>query len=170
VSGNKQDNTPDCEIVGLYADRNSFESAVNALVASRFERSDLSVLSSHESLEAAGSPGKPWKDVLVALVGELKYEGSLVASGAILLAGGPMAQTISGLIAAAVGGVAIKDVLGEVTAVPHTEHFARSLEAGSVILWVRAASLEDETRAIEILTQTGASNVHVHTPKNSKSV
>ncbi|MDP7547632.1 MAG: hypothetical protein QGF20_10100, partial [Alphaproteobacteria bacterium] len=38
---------------------------------------------------------------------------------------------------AAVGGIAVKEILDEVTSTPHTEDFARSLEAGSVILWVR---------------------------------
>lgn len=155
------------EVVGLFADRESFERAVTALLEGGFDRPDLSVLASHESLDAAGRPAKPWDEALRALVGEIKYEGPLVASGAIFLAGGPLAASIAAVIGAAVGGIALKDVLEEMTATPHTEDFARSLAAGSVILWVRAADAACEHRAREILSGNGAANVHVARPGSS---
>lgn len=151
-----------CEIVGVFSTQASFESAVNALMDAGFERSALSVLSSHESIDAAGKPAKPWKDVMQALVGEIKYEGPLVASGAILLAGGTVAATIASVIAATTAGAAAKELLDEVTATPHTDDFARSLEAGSVILWVRADSDGQATNAHDILTQHHGTNVHAH--------
>ena len=123
---------------------------------------DLSVLGSHESIDAAGEPGTPWKDIMTALVGELKYEGPLVASGAILLVGGTVSATIAGIIGAAVGGIAVKEILDEVTSSPHTEDFARSLEAGSVILWVRTPDEELERAATAILERNGGLNVHIH--------
>jgi len=150
------------EVVGLFADRETFEAAVEALGAAGFGRPDLSVLSSHQSIDAAGRPGKPWKDALIALVGELKYEGPLVASGAIYLAGGAIAATIAGIVAAAVGGIAAKELLGEITSSPNTEDFARSLEAGSVILWVRVSDGERMSAARTILEENGGANVHIH--------
>lgn len=152
------------EVVGLFADRESFERTVAALLQAGFDRPDLSVLASHESLDAAGRPGKQWREALLPLVGEIKYEGPLVASGAIFLAGGPLAASIAAVIGAAVGGIALKDVLEEMTAKPHTDDFARSLAAGSVILWVRAADDSQERRAQEILSANGANNVHVARP------
>lgn len=149
------------EVVGLFGDRETFDAAVAALLSAGFERSDLSVLASHDSLEAAGRPAKPWREALLALTGELKYEGPLVASGAIFLAGGPLAATIAAIIGAAVGGVAAKDLLGEITAQPHTEDFARSLQAGAVILWVRVADEARCRRALAILQERRAANVHV---------
>ena len=153
------------EVIGLFSDRESFEAAVTALTEAGFGHADLSVLGSHESIDAAGAPGKHWRDVLTAMVGEIKYEAPLVASGAIFLAGGPVAATIAGVIGATVGGVAVKEMLEEVTAKPHTEDFARSLEAGSVILWVRAADAEREGQASAILKQHRGANIHVHQPK-----
>lgn len=152
------------EVVGLFTRRDDFERAVAALTVAGFDRTDLSVLASHESIDAAGAAGKPWKDVLTALVGELKYEGPLVASGAILLAGGPLAATLAGIIGAATAGVAAKEVLEEVTATPHTEDFARSLVAGSVILWVRVDDDNREKAAAETMSANGGHNVHVHRP------
>jgi hypothetical protein len=157
------------EVVGLFAERETFERAVVELLSSGFERADLSVLASHESLDAAGRPGKSWREAMLALVGELKYEGPLVASGAIFLAGGPVAATMAAVIGAAVGGAAVVDLLGEVTAKPHTEDFARSLAAGSVILWVRAPDEARQARARAILEANGAGNVHVARPGRERT-
>jgi hypothetical protein len=148
------------EVVGLFSDQGSFEAAIKALLGFGFEHAELSVLASHESLEAATTSQPRWQDRLTALVGELRYEGPLVASGAILLAGGATAAWLAGMIAATVGGLALKELLGEATATPHTDHFARSLAAGSLILWVRADTPEREEAARRILAAHGASNIH----------
>lgn len=156
-------NTPPTrEAVGLISDRVSFERTTEALLAAGFQRTDMSVLSSRESLDAAGEPGKPWRDVLVALLGEIKYEWPLVASGALVLAGGPVAATMGAVIGAATAGVVTKEVLDEVTSAPHTEDFAHALEAGGVILWVRTIDAAREAQALEILNDTGADNAHIN--------
>ena len=151
------------EIVGILLTRDSFQTCVEALLKAGFERSDVSVLSSHESIEVAGKPAKPIKDVFHALVGEIRFEGPMVASGAVFLAGGPIGELIGAVVGATVGGVALKEVLDEVTATPHTEDFARAVDAGSIILWVRALGEEKQAKAIEILQSHGAQNVHLHT-------
>lgn len=156
--------TPAREVVGLFADRQTFEAAVKALLEAGFEAADLSLLASHESLEAAGRPGKPWGDAMTALMGELKFEVPLVASGAIFLFGGAFAATVAGIVGAATAGMALKEVVGEVTSTPHTEDFERALRAGSVILWARAETPEREKKATGILAAHGGANVHVHQP------
>lgn len=150
------------EVVGTFSDRAHFQAAVDRLINYGFDRADLSVLSSHESLDIArGGDGKNWKDVLIAMVGELKYEGPLVAAGLIALAAGPVGATIAALVAAGVGGVAAKELFDEVAALPDSEEFARALAAGSVILWVEAATPQQEERARRILTEAAAQNIHV---------
>ena len=57
------------ELVGLFDTKDSFDAAVRELRDSGFKRTDLSVLSSHESIDVAGSDGRSWGDVLTALVG-----------------------------------------------------------------------------------------------------
>lgn len=156
-------NSANTEVVGLLNSRESFEKTVEVLRDAGFARTDLSVLSSHESIEAAGKPAKPLKDVMTALVGEIRFEGPMVASGAVFLAGGPVGELIGAVVGATVGGVAIKEVLDEVTATPHTEDFARAVDAGSIILWVRAVGEEQEAKAKEVLQNQGAENVHIHT-------
>lgn len=151
------------EVVGILKTREEFEACVKALLDAGFDRTDLSVLSSHESIEVAGKPAKPIKDVMTALVGEIRFEGPMVASGAIFLAGGPIGELIGAVVGATVGGAAVKEVLAEVTATPHTEDFARAVDAGSIILWVRAESEDKQAKAIETLTSFKADNVHHHT-------
>lgn len=149
-----------CEAVGVIARQDQFERVVHALLAAGFERTDLSVLASHESLDAAGRPSTPWQDLLLTLLGDVRVESALVASGAVFLAGGPLAATVAALIGAAVGGLALKDVLQEVTSQPHTEEFARSLAAGGLVLWVRAETPQRLAAALDILRAHGAGNVH----------
>jgi len=149
------------EAVGTFADRAHFESAVDALIRAGFERHRLSVLASHDSLEVASAGQRSWRDGLVALVGELKYEGPLVAAGLIAIAAGPVGAAIAGLIAAGVGGAAIKEVLDEVSALPDSTDFARALAAGSVILWVGLDTPQEEETATRLLQAAGGSNVHL---------
>ena len=155
---------PTREIVGLFADQAAFEAALGDLKKAGFAHADLSVLASHTSIDAAGTEGQSWKDALTALVGELKYEGPLVASGAVFLIGGATAGAVAAIIAATTATVAANEFLAEVTAKPHTEAFARAVEAGSIILWIAAETDEKELLARSILQDRGAGNIHAHEP------
>ena len=150
------------EVVGHFASHTSFARAVKALTNAGFARGDLSVLSTHDSLDAVERDSRPWKDALIAVAGEIKYEAPLVAAGAVFLVGGPIAASIAALIAAAVGGAAMKEVVDEVTSTSHREAYLRALAAGSVILWVRVADAATERKAIQVLQDSGGLNVHVH--------
>ena len=128
------------EIVGLFADQTHLDGAVNALLAAGFDRTDISLLSSHDSLDTIEGSESAWKDAVTALVGEY----------------------ISALIGAAVSGLAAKEVMAEVLARPHAEHYTRALEAGSIILWVRVGAREQENAARDILATNGGKNIHIN--------
>lgn len=149
------------EVVGTFADRAHFQAAIDRLLAEGFSRADLSVLSSHESLDVAATGAKSWRDVLTAVAGDIKYEGPLVAAGLIALASGPVGAAIAAMLAAGVGGVAVKEVLDELAALPDGQDFERALAAGAVILWVLVTDSAAEAKAQEVLTGVGAANVHV---------
>jgi hypothetical protein len=168
MTATKSPLAPTREVVGTFSDREHFQAAIDCLTAAGFARADLSVLSSHDSVDlAVGREGRSWKDSLVALVGELKYEGPLVSAGLIAIAAGPVGAAIAGLIAAGVGGAAAKELLDEVAALPDSEAFARALEEGSVILWVAVRSDAEEGTARRLLGETGAQNVHVFERKEA---
>jgi hypothetical protein len=155
------------ELVGLFDTKDKFDAAVRNLRDNGFTRTDLSVLSSHESIDVAGSDGRSWSDVLTALVGEVKYEVPLVASGAIALFGGAATAPAAIAVGAGVGAVALREFIDEVTSTPHTDDFARAVDAGSVILWVRIDTdhADAENKATQILKSNGATNIHMHHPK-----
>ena len=153
---------PRREVVGIFSDRAAFDAAVQSLQAAGFDRTDLSVLASHESIDAAKPEAKSWKDAVTALIGELKYQGPLLTAGFIAVAAGPVGAAIAAVIAAGVGGAAAKELMDEVTARPHAEQFARALAAGSLLVWVYVADADREAKAITALQVNGAANVHVN--------
>ncbi len=150
------------EAVALFDNRHKLQGAIDALLEARFPPSDLSILSSHESIEAARHQGGLFEDMKTALGGDLKYLGPLAAAGLIMLAVGPMAAVLTALVAAGIGGLAIKELLDETTSAPHVENFARALEAGAVILWVRVDDTAREAQALDILTGHGGNNAHIN--------
>lgn len=150
------------EVVGRFAERAPFESAVKELRTAGFEESDLSVLDTHESLSASESEKDAWKQRLAATVGEINYIGPITAAGLIALASGPVGAAIAGLVAAGFAGAAVKELLDEMRATPHTEDFAKALENGAVLLWVRADAAEQQVEAQKILSRHGAADLHTH--------
>ena len=150
------------EIVGRFAGQGEFTGAVEDLLEAGFASSDLSVLDTHESLSVAGTPGQAWQEALSGLVGEIKYVGPITAAGLIAIATGPVGTALSGAIAAGLTGAALAELLETLRATPHTESFARALEGGAVLLWVRAESPEHQGIASEILTRHCAADVHRH--------
>lgn len=150
------------EVAGNFATRQDFAAAVAALTAAGFERDDISVLDTHESLSAAGKPSEAWQESLAGLVGEIHYVGPLTAAGLIALASGPVGVAVAGALAAGLTGAALVDLLEDVRATPHTEAFARALEAGAILLWVGVADEEEARTAEEIMKRHGGSDVHRH--------
>ncbi len=150
------------EVVGRFAGQEGFTAAVEELLQAGFGPSDLSVLDTHEALGAAGSSGEAWQTALAGLVGEIKYVGPITAAGLIGIATGPVGAAISAAVAAGLTGAALAELLETIRATPHTESFARALEAGALLLWVRAADAERETKASEVLSRHGAQDVHRH--------
>ncbi len=150
------------EVVGRFAGRDEFTTAVEELLGAGFAPSDLSVLDTHEALGAAGTSGEAWQTALAGLVGEIKYVGPITAAGLIAIATGPVGAAVSAAVAAGLTGAALAEILETVRATPHTESFARALESGALLLWVHAENAEWEALATGILTRHGAADVHRH--------
>jgi hypothetical protein len=132
------------------------------LRAAGFEHSDLSVLDTHESLSASESPSEAWKQSLAGMVGEVKYVGPLTTAGLIAIATGQIGMAIAGVLAAGLTGVALRELLEDIKATPHTDAFARALEGGAVLLWVAVDTSEREAEASGLLARHGAADVHSH--------
>lgn len=149
------------EIVGLLKDRARFDDAVAALAGAGFEHADISVLTSHAPLEVARPKPKFGERVVEAVTGELVYAFPLATAGIIAVAGGPIVEVLAGLTAAGIGVAAVVDYIKTITAHPDPAEFARAVEAGGVVLWVRVADGDAEARARAALKGAGAANIHL---------
>ena len=151
------------EAVASFPDRGHFHRAVAGLLAAGFAASDLSVLASHDSLAAAGEPGGSEGSIVPAgLSDEIKYIGPLTVAGIVLLSGGPIAAVIAALVGAGLGGAALKELLDDYTAAPHSDKFRAALAAGAALLWVRCDDPDRELTATRILEEAGGRHVHIH--------
>jgi len=148
------------EIVGQFASRQDLEGAVKSLRAAGFRHADLSVLDTHESLDAIEKA--PWYEHLVGLVGEAKYIGPITTAGFLTVATGPVGAAISAVAGAGVAAMALREALDQVEATPDNEAFARALEQGAVLLWVSCADTAAEERARDILLRHNGRFVHRH--------
>jgi len=149
--------------VGSFPDREHFRNAVAALLAAGFERSDLSVLASHDSLAVAEDETGASKGILAAgLTEEIKYLAPLTVAGIIVVSGGPIAIAIAALVGAGLGGAALKELFDDYTAAHHSEDFAAALKAGAALLWVRCEDPDRELVATRILEEAGGHHVHIH--------
>ncbi len=65
-------------------------------------------------------------------------------------------------IGAGLASAALYEVLEDIRATPHTRQFARALERGTVLVWVRAPDAEHQRAAAETLARFGAAYIHTH--------
>jgi hypothetical protein len=151
------------EAVASFPDREHFRSAVGRLLAAGFERSDLSVVASHDSLAVAEEDAGTPKGIPAAgLTDEIKYVAPLTVAGIIVLSGGPIALAVAALVGAGLGGAALKELFDDYTAAHHSKDFAAALKAGAVLLWARCEDPDRELVATRILEESGGRHVHVH--------
>jgi hypothetical protein len=151
------------EAVASFPDREHFRNAVSALLAAGFDRTDLSVLASHDSLAVTEAGTENGTGLLsVGLSDEIKYIAPLTVAGIIVLSGGPIAIALAALVGAGLGGAALKELFDDYTAARHSEDFAAALKAGAALLWVRCRDPDSELAATRILEEAGGHHVHVH--------
>ncbi len=147
------------EIVAVYRDRAHFEAAVNALIGAGFDRTDLSVLASHDSLEVAGDIAgyhrEDGNELVSALGQQLSWLEPVTIAGTIFSAAGPIGAAVAALIAATAGAVTLRPLLDEVTENAHAGSFEDAVRTGHILLWVRTAKTEQVVSAEDILSNTG---------------
>jgi hypothetical protein len=152
---------PSRELVGIFSQAQPLLDCIKALQTKGFSHQQLSILSSHEAIEAAAEDGGTWQDRLMPLLSETRYEVPLVSGLLIALAGGPAAAVVGGLAAAGVGVMAIKDLLEQTIALPNSEAFAEAVRTGEILLWVAVPDQASEQAAHALLESHGARNIHL---------
>jgi hypothetical protein len=147
------------ELVAQFKDAESFAAAVEALLAAGFDRTDLSMLGTHDSLEVAGELAgyhrDPGESMRAGLAGQTSLLGSIALAGVLLLTAGPIGVAGAAIAAAAAGAIALRPFLGQLAESEHAEGFARAIEGGHILLWVRTQNAEEVARAEAALTAAG---------------
>jgi hypothetical protein len=171
------------EAVGAFAAEAGFQTAVDELLSSGFDRADLSVLASNETVEAKlghqytkvsdieENPDTPRAAYVApesineaqgALGSVLLYVGAVTATGVVIASGGAVAAAIAAAVVVGGTGGAIGAVLGKFIDTGHADTLQEQIDRGGILLWVRTRDADHETRATAILAQHGATGVHVH--------
>lgn len=172
------------EAVGVFQSAMDMENAVEALEENGFDRAEISLLASEDSVHQKlghrfydaksleDNPKVPRTafvstesigDAEGAFGGALFYVGALAAAGTIVASGGSfgaiLAATAAGGGAAGLIGGLLAGFLGK----HHSDHLQHQLERGGLLVWVRTRDQAHEQRAVDILKQCKAEDVHLHT-------
>lgn len=173
----------DKEAVAVFDSAETMQEAIDELLASGFDRAELSLLASEEAIEQklghiyrrveplednSSVPRTMYVspesigDAEGALIGYPLYIAAVAAAGAVIFAGGPVLAAIVG--AAAAGGAAafIGTVLAGLLSRHHAQYLQDQLARGGLLLWVHLRDAEKEKGAVDILTRHSGRDVHVH--------
>ncbi len=156
------------EVLGILPTKEALDACLAALMEEGFDHSDISLLSSHESLDIAkedafsGGEGT----AIRALDMPMTYAFPLATAGLIAIVGGPLTAILGGIMAAGMAGMATKDYIEALTSHPKPGEFARALEAGELVVWIYVDNTEEEEKALRILGDSGARNIHAAARKD----
>ena len=171
------------EVVAVFHDAESLETAIDELQSSGFDRAEISLLASERTIEeklghryertselmdAEDVPRSAFVssaaigDAKGGLIGGLAYVGATLAAGTVVVAGGALAATIAAALAAGGAGGLIGLVLANWVGGRHAAYLDAQMEHGGLLLWVRAWSAYDEARASAILGKHCGAQVHGH--------
>jgi hypothetical protein len=171
------------EAVGVFHDEKSLQGAADALMISGFDRSQLSILAGHRTIEKElghryervteieddpeiprlayiGSDSRV--EAEAGIFGGLAYVGAVAAVGAIVASGGTIGAALVGAAVAGGAGGFIGAALARIIDRHHAHYLQEQLERGGILLWVKTEDAEHEKRALEILDRHSAEDVHVH--------
>jgi hypothetical protein len=171
------------EAVGVFHDRDSFQSAVEDLQSAGFDRSELSLLASEQAVEAklghafrkvqeleddAAVPRAAFvgdhslAEGRTGIIGGLAYIGAVAAAGAVVASGGSLAAAIAATAVAGGSGGLLGGWAASFLGDDRAHQLQHQLDRGGLLLWVRVRDEAHENRALEILRRTGGEDVHVH--------
>jgi hypothetical protein len=171
------------EALGVFHDRDSFQSAVDDLMSAGFDRAELSLLAGARAIEeklghayrkieeleddpkvprAAYVSNHSLAEGRTGVIGGLAYVGAVVGVGAVVASGGTLAAAIAAAAIAGGGGGLVGGWAARYLGRDRGQALQDQLDRGGLLLWVHVREQAREQRAIDILTRNGAEDVHVH--------
>jgi hypothetical protein len=174
---------PAREVVGVYNNPDALEAAAAELLASGFERAQITLLAGENAVveklghkyerveELEDNPDtlrityrskESFDAAKSALLGSLVSIGAVATAGAIFASGGALAATLgSGVIGAEVGAF-IGGVVGDIVDNHRANYLRNQLDHGGLLLFVQATNDAEEDTAKQILSKHSGRDVHAH--------
>ena len=170
------------EAVGVFQDEPSLGAAVDDLLMSGFERSDISVLVGRRRVERefgavtdhvaelAHEPEAPSTAYVgndartqakAAIVAGVGYLGAMGAAFVVISSGGTVTAAAVGAIVAGIFGGLIGGAISLILDGHHAAYVRQQLACGGLRLWVLTTDRDRETRAYHILKRQAARDVEV---------
>ena len=174
------------EAVAVFGSREALENAIEDLLSNGFDRAQLSLLASRESVEEtlghpvgdihalADDPETPRSEalersdvgnVMGVAVGPPTAFAAMAAAGVTALTGGAFAGVALAALAAGGGVGALGAVLAKSYNDDVVDDFKDQLERGGILLWASLRDEEQERCAREILSRHAKERVRVHEVK-----
>lgn len=171
------------EAVGVFQDWKSLQAAVDELMNSGFDRSELSLLAAKKVVEEKlghvydkvaeleDDPKVPrtafiGRDSLTegraGIIGGLAYVGAVAAIGAVVASGGTLAAAIGAAAVAGGSGGLIGTLGARWLGRDRAKAVQEQIDKGGLLLWVRLRDPAHEDRAVAVLNRHAANDVHVH--------
>jgi len=171
------------EAVGVFHDVASFDAAIDALQSAGFDRAEISLLAEEKAVtEKLGHDYTKVEELeddaevpraayvgregvaqgQAAVVGGLFMLGSFAVTGMVVASGGALATVVLAALAGGGGGGIVGSVIASHLGKHHADHIEGQLKKGGLLLWVGIRDDEHEKRAVDILTEHSADDVHVH--------
>jgi len=171
------------DAVGVFDSERDLEAAIDVLLSSGFNRADLSLLAGEAAVKqklghayhdvreleddaAAPSiayiPRETIGDAEGAVIGAPIYFVGVTAAGMVAAAGGPLTIAIAAVATAAGAGAVLGVALASLIGRRHAEFIENQLDHGGLLLWVRTWDAQEEDKAVKILNDNGARDVHIH--------
>lgn len=171
------------EVVGVFHEQGSLQGAIDDLLGSGFDRAEVSLLASDEAIErklghayarvqeleddsevprVAFIGDDALAEARTGVIGGLAYIGAVAAAGAVVASGGALAGAIAAAAIAGGGGGLLGSWVTRHLGEARARDLQRQLDHGGLLLWVHIRDPAHEARAVQILRENGAEDVHAH--------
>jgi hypothetical protein len=172
------------EVVGVFENLDTLQSAIDDLTTDGFDQSNLSLLANESAVrEKLGAeripatqleenPAAPRREYVspesrneakAALIGGLFYIGAAGGAFATLASGGAFGTALATAALAGGGGGLIGAALARLIGAREASWTQEQMSHGGILLWARVWDEAMEKAAIDIMRRNGGHDVHAHT-------
>ena len=168
------------ETVAVFHDVADLDKAVEALIDAGFDKDAVSLLASEAAVEQKlghryervqemeDDPKAPrvayrtladFAETERSIASTLTFLPAMIAAGTVVASAGAVAAAVTG---AAVGGALLSTALARWVDKTHANRLHEQLERGGLLLWVNTPTTELQEVAVDMLSEHGAADVHIH--------